>query len=116
MTLVNEKALLANASNCQADALNLLADEAEDRGNEELALGYRWLALNEKWPMSRRLRKGEDGFGSGYWYWTRQGHEFFADSYELPEKAFSVPNNNSEWADLPTCLRWAAGRIGWWLK
>jgi hypothetical protein len=54
------QALLRGPESCRWDYMRLLADAAEDQGREVLAVGWRWLADNRKWPMS--LKDGRYAF------------------------------------------------------
>lgn len=81
--LNQEELLLRFAFAAQHEALTLLADEAEERGDQERAVGYRWLAQNKKWPGCRR-RFGDEH----WWYWgipdgSRLGWE---DAHEVSQK------------------------------
>jgi hypothetical protein len=59
--MTDYQALLRGLESCRWDYMRLLADAAEDQGEEALAAGWRWLADNRKWPMS--LKYGRYAFG-----------------------------------------------------
>jgi hypothetical protein len=53
--------MLGGLETCRWDYMRMLAVAAEDEGKQALALGWRWLADNRKWPRS--LKYGYHAFG-----------------------------------------------------
>jgi hypothetical protein len=93
--------LLAGLESCRWDHMRVLADAAEEQGNEALALGWRWLADNRKWPDEY----GWSGGTVGYWssFAPHLGGE--AKSHDLPEELFDAISRRCDVSRPPRSLR-----------
>ena len=118
VVLSSRDVLMHAAENCQMDALGLLADEARDANDDALELGYRWLATNNRWP-AYRWKEG----GAGYYFWSMQGYDEFADNHQLPRDVWHgyvrVVRHTAELPGEYTfrhLLECAARQVGLWLK
>src|SRR5262245_7627860 len=52
--MTTREKLLLELTACRWHAMKLLADESEERGETDLAAGWRWMADNERWPETAR--------------------------------------------------------------
>jgi hypothetical protein len=64
----DEDTLLAGLEECRWQHLRLLADEAEERGDVVMALGWRWLAEHRKWPGGLVYQVGASATTRWCWY------------------------------------------------
>jgi len=55
--LTNERRLMQEVDNFYPMILSLLADDADDRGDTDLAAGYRRIRDLRIWPESVRMRR-----------------------------------------------------------
>jgi hypothetical protein len=98
-----------------------LADAAEDEGDDLLALGWRWLADNRRWPLGMKWRR--------YGFRLKRGPLQTMAEYGLPPDMFlaaasgvdgEFPGTSSgeliEGHDLPKFLYAVAVGIGAWLS
>jgi hypothetical protein len=57
---------LAALEDCRWSQMRIIADAAEEAGDDQLARGWRWLADNRKWPEENP--PGPSGAWSFSWY------------------------------------------------
>ena len=60
--------LLAGLEDCRWQQMRVLADFEEEHGNAVLAMGWRWLAANKRWPTIY----GDDAYFSPLSDWGRE--------------------------------------------
>jgi hypothetical protein len=101
-TVTKEDILLQQLEDCRWQALRELADEAEERGEADLAAGYRWLAENKKWPGQTT---------SYYWYHYLEETEAEVTYYEN-----YLPVLVREYPLLAPLMRDTARTVGEWLR
>lgn len=89
------------------DTMLLLADAAEEGGDEELALGWRWLAENGRWPIVSCNAKPFIWCGDSRPFSTF-GKEYH-NAWALPDE---VLGTTKDFERLPDALLWAARAVG----
>lgn len=101
--------LLKTLDECRWFHMNLIADKAEEEGDEELAAGWRWLAENRSWPTFRIEHPTPSQERKGFkpivqWFWA---------GVDCPS---SVPFISARTFDTELkALQEAAREIGKWL-
>lgn len=85
--------------------LKALADAAEEEGENDLSVGYRWLAENNKWPEYI-----SDDEPPGYRWWGAGRDNWGSD---LPHHTMVGPETRPT---LSESLRVAAYCVGKWLS
>lgn len=107
--------LLDQLRECRWQAMRELADEAEERGDEVMALGWRWLANNKKWPYVQIDEDAEDDVWIGIYAWYDQ--DGIPDENSLPKEY--LPTKSGGWIqheDVVNLLEITARYIGKKLK
>src|SRR5262245_31355102 len=110
-TMTTERCLLANLEDCQWQALRMLADAAEERGDAERAVGYRWLAEKHRWPTMMWL-----GTGLEIYYWRGWRGNDGEPAY-LPTEMVSRVNYGDQFGrkSLAALMKATAQVAGRWL-
>ena len=66
-----ENKLLSDLVECRRHVMRELADEAEERADWKMAVGWRWMADRKRWPF----------FGNGvYKWWFHPTHTSMSDT------------------------------------
>lgn len=103
MTNTRER-LLQELEDCRWFALHQLADEAEESGDHILARGWRWLAVNKKWPYTI----GRDI----YYTWDWDDDDCEEDENCLPNEILTTGINNYRTSNITEFLTHTAKEIG----
>lgn len=110
MTLRNR--LLQELDDCRWFAMRQLADECEERGEVDEALGWRWLAENRRWPYPDRKNYRFLGYpekNPGYRSRPK------GDPSRLPDSVIAKMKKRSH-ASEAWLLALAAKAVGGWLR
>ncbi len=75
--------LVDECNNCQNNVLMALADLVEESGDEFLAKGYRWLAINHRWPRMHFKRYAITKQRQFSWCVLKENTSF-SQSYHIP--------------------------------
>lgn len=105
-------ALLEELVNARWEIMKALADAAEEDGEQEMALGWRWMAENKKWPASGDLI---DHVDYGFYIVGRP-----QDAHSPPDTipADTISTTRTYWPvsnSLKECLTRVAFCIGKWI-
>lgn len=106
--------LLRELEDCRRFAMNQLADEAEEHGEQQEADGWRWLAEHGRWP--ERSARGKRRWRLlGYREdMPEYGNRSSLESHRIPDGASSLLRPSSD--DSPSRLMCrAAVAVGGWL-
>lgn len=110
MTLRNR--LLQELDDCRWFAMRQLADECEERGDVDEALGWRWLADNKRWPKPDRKNYRLLGYDPKCPVYGNRPRQ---DPHRLPDAALSRMKKKSHKLEAHL-LALAAKAVGDWLK
>jgi hypothetical protein len=80
--MVTADRLLEELEGCRWFVMRQLADEAEERGDAELAAGWRWLAQRRKWPAANALNSPDP------YLWRFKHGSAAGQPSSLPESVF----------------------------
>lgn len=98
--------LLSDLEDSRSFCLRQLADEAEERGEDTTASGYRWLADNKKSPRRNNL----------VYEW------FYSYNYNLTKFEYFLPYDVKKYGSMKTSVSFskimdkAAKAVGRWLE
>ncbi len=104
--LSTEEVLLGELEDNRWLILKQLADQCEERGDEQGAKGWGWLANNKKWPRPLKGRR----YG---WLFT---NDFYLPQYEhaLPNARLIIKNCPKTNKSLITLFKKTVKVIGFW--
>lgn len=108
--MTKQEQLLSDLAECRWIIMSQLADEAEERGDDTLAAGWRWLVEKKRWPQTTPRGNYHRWVGYPIGVFTTRGH------HAMPNSLLYHSEIRKRHSDLSKLMLTTALAVGAWLK